>query len=70
MGTSQHGPDPGDASSTDLLRRAEAVHIKVRANFPGIIEHMRFKARKKVKRSCVQRQIRILVLPDGDLLIE
>ncbi len=53
-----------------VLDRADEANIKVKGNFLGIIEQIRFKARGKLRRGRVVKPIVVTILPDGDFLVE
>ena len=53
-----------------VLNRANRAQIKLGANFIGIYERMRFKARSHVSGTRVSKPIVVTVFPDGDYSIE
>ncbi len=50
-----------------VMRRADELGVKLRANFTRIYDELRYKA--GVKSKYVDRRIRILILRDGDIYV-
>jgi Tfx family DNA-binding protein len=53
-----------------IYKEADKLKVKVKGSFIQIYEDVRFKAKNKIKGSQVAKEIRILILPNGDYIIE
>ncbi|MGB9728896.1 MAG: Tfx family DNA-binding protein [Thermoprotei archaeon] len=53
-----------------VYREADRFKVKIKGSFIQMYEDVRFRAKNKIKDTQVIKEIRILVLPNGDYIIE
>lgn len=53
-----------------IYKEADKFKVKIKGSFIQVYEDIRFKAKNKIKDAQVIKEIRILILPNGDYIIE